>query len=110
MESKNRHIVVGYDALDNPRERFFGWIPYMKKQYIFFALNVLSLVFSLTIYPHLPAKMFWGWFPSCWLYQLIIVLFNTAMWGIYFYKYWTALDDPEDVRPDADAAAEHTGR
>lgn len=85
--------IVGYDKLDEPRERFFGWVPYIKKQRIMLLLCLAVLFFAFGIVPYLPTFWLFGWIPSLWIYVILSVLINTVIWTIYFKKYWTAYDD-----------------
>lgn len=93
IKGSNSSSTVGYDKLDDPRERFFGWVPYIKKQRTVFLLCLVMLFFAFGIIPYLPTFWLCGWIPSLWIYVILTVLINVVIWTIYFNKYWTAYDD-----------------
>lgn len=93
---------VGYEKLDDPRERFFGWFPYIKKQRTILYLSLAVLFFAFGIIPYLPTFWLFGWIPSLWIYVIISVLINTFMWTNYFKKYWTAYDEDKIAEMEGD--------
>ena len=87
---------LGYENLDNPRERFFGWFPRTKKQTGIFLWTVIWLFAAVGILPWLPSFWLFGWLPSMWVYVALIVPFVPGLgWTYYFENKWTALDDPD---------------
>jgi hypothetical protein len=97
VETSEQRSVSAYERLDSPRERFFGWFPYLPKQAVFFVINVLYFLSGFIVWPYMPRFMLFGGIPSPFVwYVLLWTPVNMVLWGVYFSRYWTALDD-EDV-------------
>lgn len=85
---------LGYENLDRPRERFFGWFPYLRAQKVIFILTILLIIFGAGVTPYLPT--FWVFYiiPSVFVWAgVVTVALGQFMWTVYFSKYWTAWED-----------------
>ena len=86
--------------LDKPSERFLGWLPHRKSSIIFLIFNILYFGAAMFLWRLVPDFTWFGWLPSAYVvYIFVFIPIGAIGWGLYYYKFWPELEEPEEEDP-----------